>query len=126
MSCMILDFLLYCCSVAKLCLTLCNPMDCSTPGLSIPHQLPKFAQVHVHCIGDAIQQSHPLTPSSPSALNLFQHRGLFQCTLHDMQSTSCKMQGWMNHKLELRLPREISTTSDMQMIPLSWKKAKRN
>ena len=43
-----------------------------------------------------------------------------------MQSTSCEMQSWMNHKLESRLPGEISTTSDMQMIPLEWQKAKRN
>ena len=42
-------------------------MDCSTPGLPVPHHLPKFAQVHVHCITDGIQPSHPLTPSSPSS-----------------------------------------------------------
>ena len=48
--------------------TLCNPMDCSTPGLPVPHHLPKFAQVHVHCIGDAVQPSHSLMPSSRSAL----------------------------------------------------------
>ena len=53
----------------------CNPMDCSTPGLTVPHHLPEFAQVHVHCIGDAVQSSHALTPSSPSALNLSQHQG---------------------------------------------------
>ena len=53
-------------------------MDGSTPGLSIPHHLRKFAQVHIHCIGDAVQPSHPLTPSSPPALNLSQHQGLFQ------------------------------------------------
>ena len=47
-----------------------RPMDCSTPGLSVPHHLPKFAQVHVHCIGNAVQPSHPLTSSSPSALRL--------------------------------------------------------
>ena len=41
---------------------LCNPMDYSMPGLPVPHHLPKFAQVHVHCIGDAIQPSHPLMP----------------------------------------------------------------
>ena len=46
-----------CCSVTQSCLTLCNPTDCSTPGLSVPHHLPKFAQVHVHCISDAIQPS---------------------------------------------------------------------
>ena len=57
---------------------LCDAMDCSMPGISGPHHLPKFAQVHVHWIGDAIQPSHPLTPSSPSALYLSQHQGLFQ------------------------------------------------
>ena len=57
---------------------LCNPMDCSTPGPPVPHHLLKFAQVHVHCISDAIQPSHPLMPSSPFALNLSQHQGLFQ------------------------------------------------
>ena len=67
-----------CCSVSQLCPTLCNPMDCSMPGLSVPYYLRKFAQVHVHCIGDAIQPSHPLMPSFPSALNLSQHQGLFQ------------------------------------------------
>ena len=50
----------------------------SAPGLSVPHHLLKFAQVHVHCIGDAIQPSHPLTLSFPSALSLSQHQGLFQ------------------------------------------------
>ena len=64
--------------VLQLCPTLFDPMDCSMPGLPVHHQLPKFAQVHVHCIGDAIQSSHPLMPSSPSALNLSQHQGLFQ------------------------------------------------
>ena len=57
---------------------LCDPRDCSTPDLSVPHHLLKFAQVHVHCIGDILQPSHPLTSSSPSALNLSQHQGLFQ------------------------------------------------
>ena len=64
-------------SVAQSCPALCNPMACSTPGLCVPHHFPEFAQVHMHCIGDAIQPSHPLTPSSPS-LNLSQHQGLFQ------------------------------------------------
>ena len=65
------SLLLVCCSVAQSCPTLCNPMDCRTPAsMSLTtHHLPKFAQVHVHCIGDAIPPSHPLTPSSPSDLN---------------------------------------------------------
>ena len=55
-----------------------QPMDCSTSGLPVSHHLLKFAQVHVHCIGDAIQPFHPLIPSSPPALNLPQHQRLFQ------------------------------------------------
>ena len=54
-----------CCSVAQSCPTLCNPMDCGTPDLPVPHHLLEFAQVHVHCIGDAIQASHSLLPPSP-------------------------------------------------------------
>ena len=55
-------------SVAQSCLTLCSPMDCSTPGFPVHHQLPKLAQTHVHQVSDAIQPSHPL--SSPSPLPL--------------------------------------------------------
>ena len=53
-------------------------MDCSTPGFPVHYQLLKLAQTHVHQVSDAIQPSHPLSPSSPSAFNLSQHRGLFQ------------------------------------------------
>ena len=65
-------------SVAQSCLTLCDPMNCSTPGLPVHHQLPESTQTHVHWVGDAIQPSHPLSSPSPSALNLSQHQGLFQ------------------------------------------------
>ena len=54
-------------SVAKSCPTLCDPMDCSTSGFLVHHQLPELVQTHVHWVGNAIQPSHPLTPSSPSA-----------------------------------------------------------
>ena len=67
-----------CCSVSQLCPTLCDPMDCSTPGLPVHHHLPEFAQTHVHWVGDAIQPSHPLLSPSPLAFNLPQHQGLFQ------------------------------------------------
>ena len=63
-------------SVAQSCLTLCDPMDYSTPGL--PVQLPEFTQTHVHWVGDAVQPSHPLSSPSPPALNLSQHQGLFK------------------------------------------------
>ena len=57
-------------SAAQSCVTLCNPMGCSTPGLPVHHQLPELAQTHVERVSDAIQPSHPLlSPSSP-ALNL--------------------------------------------------------
>ena len=68
----------HCCLVAKTCLTLCDPMDCSMPGLPVPHHLPECAQVHVHRIIDALQPSHHLSPSSPSAFNLSPYQSLFQ------------------------------------------------
>ena len=64
--------------VAQLCLNLCDPMDCSTPGLPVRHQLPEFTQTHVHWVSDAIQPSHPLQFPSPPSFNLSQHQGLFQ------------------------------------------------
>ena len=60
-------------SVAQSCLTLCNSMDCSTPGLPVHHQLPELVQTHVHWVGDAIQPSHPLSSPSP-AFSLSQHQ----------------------------------------------------
>ena len=64
-------------SVAQLCPTLCDPMNRSTPGLPVHHQLPEFTQTHVHRVGDAIQPSHPLSSPSPPAPNPSQHQGLF-------------------------------------------------
>ena len=64
-------------SVAQSCPTLCNPMDCSTPGFPVRHQLLKLAQTHVHWVSDAIKQSHPLLTPSP-AFSLSQHQGIFQ------------------------------------------------
>ena len=65
-------------SVAQSCPTLCDPMNCRTPGLPVHHQLPEFTQTHVHQIGDAIQPSHPLSSPSPPAPNPSQHQSLFQ------------------------------------------------
>ena len=59
-----------CCSVAQSCLTLCNPVNCSTPGFPVLHHLPEFAHTHVHWVGDAIYPSHSLSPPSPPALLL--------------------------------------------------------
>ena len=65
-------------SVTHLCLTLCKPMDCSTPGFPVHHQLLELAQTHVHRVSDAIQPSYPLSSPSPPAFNLFPHQDLFQ------------------------------------------------
>ena len=62
-------------SVTQSCLALCDPMDSSTPGFPVCHQLPELAQTHVHHIGDAIQPSHPLSSPAPPAFNLSQHQG---------------------------------------------------
>ena len=65
-------------SVTQSCPTLCNPMNCSMPGLPVHHQLPEPTQTHVHWVGNAIQPSHPLSSPSPPALHLSQHQGLFK------------------------------------------------
>ena len=62
--------------VAQSCLTLCDPMNCSMPGLPVQHQLPESTQTHVHRVGDAIQLSHPLSSHFPPAFNLSQHQGI--------------------------------------------------
>ena len=65
-------------SFAQSCLTLCDPMNRSTPGLPVHHQLPEFTQTHVLRVNDAIQPSHPLSSPSPPAPNPSQHQSLFQ------------------------------------------------
>ena len=77
------------CSVANLCPTLCNPMDC-TPGFSVLHHLLELAQTHVHWVGDAIQLSHPLSSPSPPAFSLSQQRAWI-CSLEIRESQG----GWM-------------------------------
>ena len=65
-------------TVARSCLTLCDTMNCSTPGLPVYRQLPESTQTHVHWVSDAIQPSHPLSSPSPPAFNLSQHQGLLK------------------------------------------------
>ena len=67
-----------CCSGAKSCPTLFDPVDWSTPGFPVLHYLPEFAQIYLHWVGDTIQPSHLLPPPSSPALSLSQHQGLFQ------------------------------------------------
>ena len=73
-------------SVAQSCPTLCDPMNCSRPGLPVHHQLLEFTQTHVHRVSDAIQPSHPLSSPSPPAPNPSQHQSLLQWvySLHEV------------------------------------------
>ena len=84
-------------------------MDYGMPGLPVPHHLPEFAQVNVHCIGDTIQASNLLMPSSPSALDLFQHQGLFQWVACTHQITKI---------LELQLQHQVLPLNIQSWSPL--------
>ena len=81
-SSLILPFsmLCCCCLVTKSCLTLCDTMDCSTPGFPVLYYFLEFAQTQVHWVGDAIQPLHPLLSPSLPAFNLSQHQGLLTNT----------------------------------------------
>ena len=74
-----------CCSVAQSCPTLCDPMDCSAPGLPVLHHLSELAQIHVHWVSDAIQPSYPLLSPSLPAPNPSQHQGIFQWVSSSLQ-----------------------------------------
>ena len=97
-------------SVAQSCPTLCDPMDCSTPGLPVHHQLLEPTQTHVHCVGDALQLSHPLSSPSPPAFNLSQHQGLFQWVSSSHQVAKVLLS---LHKptLRTRLPNQENRTA---------------
>ena len=76
-------------SVTHSCLTLCNPLNCSTPDFPVHHQLLELAQTDIHPVDDAIQTYHPLSSHSPPASNLFQHQELFQWVSSSHQVVSC-------------------------------------
>ena len=80
-------------SLAQLCLTLCDLMTHSTPGLPVHHQFPEFTQTHVHQVSDAIQPSHPRSSPSPPAPNPSQHQSLFQWvnSSHEVAKLLCPM-----------------------------------
>ena len=87
-----------CRSVPRSCPTLCDPTDCSTPGLPVLYHLPEFAQTHVHWVGDAIQPSHPLFFPSPPAFNRSQYQGLICFT-----GSSHQVAEVLEHQLQLQL-----------------------
>ena len=101
-------------SVAQSCPTLCDPMDCSTPGFAVHHQLLELAQTHVYWVSDAIQPSHPLSSPSPPAFNLAQHQCLFQSHFFASDGRSIgalalasilpvNIQGWFSFSIEISL-----------------------
>ena len=91
-------------SVAQSCPTLCDPMNPSTPGLPVHHQLPEFTQTHIHRVRDAIQLSHPLASPSPPAFNPSQHQSLFQrvSSLHEVAKV---LEFQLQHQSFQRTPR---------------------
>ena len=100
-------------SVAQSCPTLCDPMNRSTPGLPVHHQLLEFTQTHAHRVGGAIQPSHPLSSPSPPAPNPSQHQGLFQwvSSSHEVAKV---LEFPLQHQELLQLP------LNRYLIPCSW------
>ena len=98
-------------SVAQSCPTLCDPMNRSTPGLPVHHQLPEFTQTHVHRVSDVIQPSHPLSSPSPPAPNPFQHQRLFQWvnSLHEVAKV-----------LQFQLQYQDFNINTQDWSPLGW------
>ena len=82
--------------------TLCDPIDCSTPGFPVYHQLPEFTQTPVHWVGDAIQPSHPLSSPSSPAFNLSQHQGLFKWVTSSHQVATVKIKSCSRTDLKRR------------------------
>ena len=98
-------------SVTQSCPTLCDPMNCSMPGLPVHHQLPEFTQTHAHWVDDVIQPSHPLLSPSPPAFNLSQHEGLFQWVSSEHQVAKV---------LELQLQHQSFQWTLRTIFPLGW------
>ena len=96
-------------SVGQSCPTLCNPMDCSTPGFPVHHQLLEIAQIHVHQVGEATQPSHPLSSPSLPTINLSQYQGLFKWVSSSHQVTKI---------LEFHLQHQVLPMNIQDWFPL--------
>ena len=96
--------------VAQSCPTLCNPMDCSMPGLPVHQQLLESAQTHIHWVSDTIQPSHPLSSDSPPAPNLSHHQGLFRWV-----SSSYKVAKGLEFQLQISPSNEYSGLISFKM-----------
>ena len=98
-------------SVSQSCLTLCDPMNHSTPGLLVHHQLPEFTQTHIHRVGDAIQPSHPLSSPSPPTFNLSLHQGLL--TVSPFFASG-------GQSIGISALASVLTTNTQDWFPLGW------
>ena len=98
-------------SVAQLCPTLCNPMNRSTPGLPVHHQLLEFTQTHVHWVGDAIEPSHPLSSPASPTFNLSQHQDLFKWVSSSHQVAKV---------LRVSASASVLPTNIQDWFPLGW------
>ena len=98
-------------SVAQLCPTLCEPMNRSTPGLPVHHQLPELTETHVHQICDAIQPSHPLSSPSPPAPNPSQRQGLFSVS---------QLFTWSGQSIGVSASASVLPVNTQDWSPLGW------
>ena len=105
-------------SVAQSCPTLCDPMNPSTPGLPVHHQLPEFTQTHAHWVGDAIQPSHPLSSPPPPVPNPSQHQGLFQ-QLNSLHEVAKVLEFQLQHQSFQWTPRTDLLQDGMVRSPCS-------
>ena len=104
-------------SVAQSCLTLCDPVSHSTPGLPVHHQLPEFTQTHVHRVGDAIQPFYPLPSPSPPAPNPSQHQGL--CVYATLQKKICPCPNVLVAQMVKKNHLPMQETQEIQVPALS-------
>ena len=107
--------------VAQLCPTLCHPMNRSTPGLPVHHQLPDFTETHIHWVGDATQPSHPLSSPSPPASNPSQHQSfpMSQLFAWGGQSTGVSALAFLPKKSQVWSPSEWTGWMSLQSKGLS-------
>ena len=109
-------------SVTQSCPTLCDPVNCSTPGLLVHHQIPEFTQTHIHWVGDAIQPSHPLASPFPPAPNPSQHQNLFQWVNSSHEVAKVLELQLQHHSLQ-RNPRVDLLQNELVGCPCSPKDA---
>ena len=111
-------------SVTQLCPTLCDPMNHSTPGLPVHHQLPEFTETHVHRVSDPIQPSHPLSSPAPIAPNPSQHQSLFQW-VNSSHEVAKVLEFQLQHHSFQRNPRAISPSEWTGWLSLQSKRLSR-